>query len=617
MAGKNEIVSELQTISSVLLSNSTMYHIPEFQRDFVWGQDEVIQLLNDFCEDTKDFTVNTTELEGYLLGNIVLIEDSIDSRKKIVVDGQQRLTTLSLIAKALKTIVDRKMAENPSQISQWSQRVGDISKGYYILDDMDEPQGLKITHDSGLGFGSYYNKLIQDTVVDTDNIEGAEENIYKVYNAVFEFLDNLDDDTKLIKFIAYFKNNIKLIVTVAPTEDRAFQLFEILNARGCTLEPMDLVKNLFLKTLSSEGKLQSQIANFSEDWKLVLTNLQIDSKRKIPSSVFLKQFILSFYGDNVRAEALFKYLKKKSINGNEILKFVTHMSKVSKEYKEIEKGIYTSFNDDQNMYIIFKILGIKQFHPVLMIFYEADNEQKREILDVLTRWGAAILFSYTQTNYIEKKLPSFITTYRNGVKKDANIAYKGFLNSIESEIKLKADEIKTSLAFKKFVGSNGQLHSKAMMILKFIELYFNQNTKIMSPPPKRKITVEHIMAQNIDMTGLTYSDFGYISAQEQQDYLHRLGNLTLLYNLENSSIGNQLYKDKLPTYKVSDFVMTRNLVEPAVTEVKSGIQADTVKNINKYEKQYSSSNGHWTKGNIEQRSTDLADLIYRLLTKTI
>lgn len=85
MLSNKEIVSEMENISSVLLDNAVAYYIPDFQRNFVWGEEEIKQLIEDFNEDTENFSVDTNKLEGYLLGNIVLIDEE---NKKIVVDLQ-------------------------------------------------------------------------------------------------------------------------------------------------------------------------------------------------------------------------------------------------------------------------------------------------------------------------------------------------------------------------------------------------------------------------------------------------------------------------------------------------------------------------------------------------
>ncbi len=620
MQSYKEIVSKMDNISSVLLDNSVAYYIPEFQRTFVWGDEEINQLINDFNEDTEGFTVDTNELEGYLLGNIVLIDQG---QKKIVVDGQQRLTTLSLFAKGISTVLNEHIADasaknDLTKIQQWSKRVGEIEKGFNIVDDADEVQGLKIQHDPNLAFGSYFKKLIMGTNSPDDILKQEDSNIDIVYSKIYEFLKDLTDD-KFQKFIQYYRNKVKLIVTSAPTEAKAFQLFEILNDRGRSLEPMDLIKNSFLKILSAERKSQVQIENFSNDWKEMMLNLQLTPKKKIASSTFLKQYIIAFRGENKKADQLFDYVKnpKNGFDGSSVLEFVKKMNKISKVYREIELKQYASFLDDHNMDILFDLLGIKQFHPILMIFSDATDDVKEKILDSVTRLGATILFSYTQTNYIEKELPPIIKEYWKIYENDEQAALNYMINSLEGKIKENVSVMKANLENRNFAGKNGEVHSKALMILKFLEIYFNQNTKVLSVPKNKKITVEHILSRNIDMSHLKYSDLGFNNEEDKKDNIHRLGNLTLLYNTDNASVGNGTYNDKKESYENSDFIMTKTLVTPLRTSVKKGKDTALYASINKYEKQYTGKKGLWTKSFIEKRSEDLAALMERIVLKNI
>lgn len=617
MQSNKEIVSRMENIDSVLLDNSVVYFIPEFQRTFVWGDEEINQLINDFNEDTEGFTKDINKLEGYLLGNIVLIDKD---QKKIVVDGQQRLTTLSLFAKGIATILNDHIqnAVSKKEIQDWAKRVGEIEKGFSIVNDEDEVQELKIQHDSNLSFGNYFKKLIMDTNSPADILKEEDSNIDIVYSKIYEFLKELTDD-KFKKFIQYYKNKVKLIVTSAPSDEKAFQLFEILNDRGRSLEPMDLIKNSFLKILSTEGKSQIQIDSFSNDWKNMMSNLQLTPKKKIASSTFLKQYIIAFRGENKKADQLFEYVKnpKNGFNGSTVLKFVNNMSKISKVYREIELKQYDSFLDDHNMIILFDLLGIKQFYPILMIFSDATDDVKEKILDSVTRMGATILFSFTQTNYIEKELPPIIKQYWKLYENDEQTAFNYMIEAIEGKIKENAPVMRANLANRNFAGKNGEVHSKALMILKFLEIYFNQNTKVLSVPKNKRITVEHILSRNIDMSNRKYSDLGFNNEEDKKDNIHRLGNLTLLYNTDNASVGNGTYNDKKESYKNSDFIMTKTLVTPLKTSVKKGKDTALYASINQYEKQYAGKKGMWTKSLIEKRSEDLADLMERIVLNNI
>ena len=101
MAG---ITSELKSLKD-LLDNDHQFRIPDFQRDFVWTQKEINVLFDDFREDTRehgiDFKIPKKDLQGYLLGNIVLVSNADNTALFDVIDGQQRLITLTLLFHAL------------------------------------------------------------------------------------------------------------------------------------------------------------------------------------------------------------------------------------------------------------------------------------------------------------------------------------------------------------------------------------------------------------------------------------------------------------------------------------------------------------------------------------
>lgn len=624
MVNTKEIVSDMESINQVLLDNDIYYYIPDFQRSFVWGKDEVTQLFDDLKEDTNNFQEDTSSLEGYLFGNIVLLDSSDGTNKKrmIVVDGQQRLTTFSLISKALSNVVLEIIRRDPQKMVTWFQRMGELHKAYKVVDDNDNLVHLKIEHDPSLKFGAYYKELILHDKIDEDSITTEEDaNIRDVYLTAYDIINELSE-IQLQKFITYFKNKIKIIVTSAPTESKAFQLFETLNDRGRSLEPMDLVKNSFLKVLNQEKRSQFDLQNFNDNWSGLINNLQINKNKKISSSTFLKQFILSYKGDNVRADKLFDYLKtqyftKGGKNGNEILQFVEKMKNTSAVYREIEKGNYDAYLKDYNMFILFKLLNIKQLHPILMIFYNSGDSEKALVLDVVTRLGASVLFSFTQTNYIEKIMPAIIKEYHKEKHENPQQAFDNFLNRLEERIVECAENVKNVIQNRNFVGARGNLHGKALIILKFIELYFNKNTIIISKPKGKKITAEHILSQKLDETKVSFREHNFVDEKERDDYIHKLGNITLLFNTDNSSVGNKIFNDKKACYKASSFILTSTIIEKVSTTVKRGMDATICQNINTYEKQYALDEKLWTKDMIEQRSKDLSNLLYDILTKKV
>lgn len=617
MAKVQEIVSEMKTIHDLLLRDSTTYFIPYFQRDFVWNKDDVKQLFDDFAEDTDNFTVESDKLEGYLLGSIVLI-DVPDKNQKQVIDRQQRLTTLTLIAKALYDVITDKINQTQGkERNSWIQRLADLGKAFSVMDDDNEYKSLKILHASGLSFGGYYKKLITDEATDDDIINDADRNIKAIYTLSFDRIQEFDDK-QLKKFITYYRDKIKLIETNAPTEAKAFQLFEILNDRGRSLEPMDLIKNSFLRTLNTEGKPENIIDDFNHEWREMMENLQAKRNRRISSAAFLRHYLLAMRGVNIITKELFNYFKgQDSFDGEDILKFVKGMKKASKVYANIETGIYEDYNNDRNMYVLHKLLGIKQFHPILILFCAEDGNKKTIVLDTLTRLGAAIVFSFNQTNIIEKMLPELIGNYLNKKQKDPEKAFKQLCDDLERKIEEYAGIVKAILIERNLAGKKGSANEKAGTILKFIEYYFNQNNNVRVLPSGKKLTVEHILSRSIDLdsVNITNQDLGFESNKQREDYIHRIGNLTLLYNTDNSSIGNSIFAEKMEIYKKSQFIITSTIVEPLTTPVKNGQDTAFCNLINQNEKNYEPINGQWTRDLIEKRSEDIVTLVYKILTK--
>ncbi|EOO79506.1 hypothetical protein IC7_00578 [Bacillus cereus BAG1O-1] len=614
---KNGISSELLNIKSFLSDDSYKFLIPDFQRDFVWGQEEVQQLLDDLSEDTNGFSVGEDDLEGYLLGNIVLIKPT-DNERYLVVDGQQRLTTTTLICKSLEEIVEAKIttSQNAKEIKKWQMKLNDIVQSYAILDNDDEIKDCKLIHDPTLNFGKVYKNILYNKKYEV-KLE-SDSKIEEVYTTAKDYLEALSDE-QLKNFISYFKSRIYFIVTVSTSYNKAFQLFEVLNDRGRSLEPLDLVKNLFLKTISKGITKKDDVEEFNNDWNEFISNLQLNPKKKISSSTFLKHYIIGKYGENIKKDIVYDYFETKKLNSNEIFDLVRDLKHVSKIYSEIEKGNYNVFLEDHNMFIIFKLFNIKQLHSLLIPFYQADQKLKEQVLDLGVRLGASVLFTFTQMNFIESILPTILQKYYSELENGKYIddAYKNLDAEAKKNILSKSTDIKQILPLRKLENANGTLSNKASVILKFIELYFHGNSAVIVPPKKQKITVEHILSKEV-IFDKDISDAGFIAVEDFKNHKNLIGNLTLLFNNENSSVGNKKFEDKIKLYSDQDFIITQRVAKDLISTTKGGKNANLVSLVNEKESKYvPNTKGHFDKDSIKDRSSKIADLIYDLVNQNI
>lgn len=594
------IVSQMKNIYDMMINVRTIYNIPSYQREFVWTPKEVEQLLKDLSDDSAEFTKDSADLQGYLLGNIVLIEKN--NNNVDVVDGQQRLTTLSLMGKALYEETLKRILNDPRTWAQYS----DLSKCIKITDDVGRNPVIRITHDAGLVFGDYYRRLIFDEVNEYDIRSQYDQNICDVYECIQDYITELDDE-KLQRFISIFRTKIMLIVTTAPSEEKAFQLFEILNNRGRSLEPMDLIKNIFLQRVTAYMP-QETISTFIENWTAAMKALG-NNDRVLSSSTFIKYFILYKYSENITADSSYIYLKTKDLDAPSIVDFATDMKKMAELYASIENKEYSAFVDDQNMSILLDLLGVKQYHALFMLLKEENDNNKKKLVDVLVRHAATFIFSDQRTNNIESILPNAIKNYRDTANNNIDIAFNNLVNEIENDILLKSTTLSGVVEKKNYSNAKGRVTSKAMQLLKFIELYICNNPLVMTPPQGRKLTVEHINSQRINMDGITINDLGFKDENERTSYLHRIGNLTLLFNLENAALGDSQFHNKIQTYTDCSFNITKLIIEQRITQIQTGKERIFTDMINKNFKQYNTHNGQWTKNLIEERSKDIGQLL--------
>lgn len=610
-----EITSLMKDIKGIL-DNKNQFVIPDFQRSFVWTEKEVETLFSDFKEDTDNYTDRLDTLPGYLLGNIVLISNENNPTRFDVIDGQQRLTTLTLIFCALnnlfKDIAEETRRNLGANADMWMGHTFSFKEYFRILDNNLQFVDYIILHTQDLEFKETYKSIIKQGALVSDEDNTSANNLEAVYESILQHLRSIYDNEpqKLLYFLQYLTTKVKLIETTAPSIERAFQLFEILNNRGQSLEPLDLLKNYLLKNLTSApGITQNQIKDFSDSWSQFLKNLKDTGKSKvIETSTFIKHFIIGTKAINVKKKDLFEHFKDNELVANDILQLSSDINSISKVYASINKDPLSNdfLSNDDGMYTLFTLFNTVQIHPLLMPFYNAPRVDKVRLVDAAVRYVAAVIFSYTQTNAIEAELPEIIEK----ILHESDLARRLEVAVTELELRTKpyVDLIRALLPVKDFGSKNKKKAPKAFQILKFIELYLNQKDSIKT---SKKIELEHIMPQAADN-----EDYSFDDEDTRKEYLNHLGNLTLLDKSLNASVKNGNFADKLDHYKACEFVITRALAEEIDSPVQN--QQPLINFQNTY---FTVDNPeqitYWDKTQIDERGQKLVEVLEKLLLKQI
>lgn len=613
-----EIEASKENLSTLLTNTDYRYKIPDFQRAYVWGAEQARELMNDFSLDTDNFKKDPSSLDGYLLGNTVVIEDTSNNTRTIV-DGQQRITTITLLFRILY-IKHKNLISNGILKDDYSMSItGQLLKGYTQSNYNGNELINKLYHDESLNFGKTYKELLSGLSDSNENDETpSDKNIRIVYETLNEYIDSMSTDQHL-KFCNYLEKKVSIIVTKAPNLSKAFQLFEILNNRGVGLEPIDLIKNFFLRKLDDLKSSDEKIREFKDNWNEFLDNLHFNKRSSVPESQFLKHYIIGTKGKNIKNENMYNEFTINFFSNptiDEIINFSKDIKRKSSTYTKISYKADNSYTDnlDKIKYLV-DILNIKQLFFLLIPFYNESEVIKEEVLDLSIKLGSSILFSFTQTNFIEREVPLLIEEYLNNQKKGKNDAYAQFKVSLRSLIKDRAEIAKESIRTRKFdKGNSLKPINKGQQILRFIEFFgMNNGNALNKNVNNKKVTVEHILAVKLNPND--YKDYDFENEEDYKSHLNRIGNLTLLLFDSNISASNKTPIEKKSYYSESEFFITRKLVKDIDLSVKSGERRELVDSFNDQFTTFYTHQKKFDKSSVEKRSDEIAKYVYLLLLK--
>lgn len=384
--------------------NQWHYHIPRFQREYVWGKYNWSKLLEDIYENDL----------GHYMGSVICVHETSElspGNELIyeVVDGQQRLTTLSILLAAIYSKFVNEITATYPGFEKESE--------YIIKLDSIRKRLLKEVGAAG-------NQLPWG-VFKTDNLTyclrvqpSTQENNLDDYKYILSEIEILPEiakpkncgNRKLYKSFRYFKNNIpddfnglkdlleriymlSFIHISEASQSKAFMLFETLNYRGVPLSAIDIIKNKMLATL--ESKHNVKIDESYDQWQKLLENLPEHKNQ----DRFLRQFYNAFKFDpNIKIEnktkatsstiiAIYESLIKKDAK-----KIFENLIEKSKIYNQlIEPENYSVSRLNNNLINLDRIGAASSYTFLLYLFsMKEDNftelNVKEKIVDLLCKY---------------------------------------------------------------------------------------------------------------------------------------------------------------------------------------------------------------------------------------
>jgi len=575
--------------------NNFFYTIPDYQREYVWEEKHVSQLLDDIYEEFQD-----RKDSEYFIGSIVVYKKDKDAEKKFeVIDGQQRLTTLFACLCAFKKLLkdDKDSIEiiQPKIYAKDYNSEGKSVASYKLILQYENTSELiaKIAEDKPL----------------PDNLQGSAQRITDAYLYLQRYIEtNFKEKEEKTKFLSYISRKVNLMQIETPSISDALKIFETINSRGVGLNPMDLLKNLIFRKVNKE-----QFDKLKDEWKKITDILEKNDEKPLR---FLRYFIMANYlvknskGEEiVREEEIYEWITANESQcgyENDPFKFVSLIQKNAEAYVKYSQG--KDKENNRNVYLdnIKNLSGSFSQHLILLL---AGKDLQKDIFNHLAKQVESLIFWYILTKTQTKELERKFSQWAKAIKKLgvlSNEEQKEGLNmfiseKIEPEIRSRETEFKNNFL-------NFYYHTLQKYRLKYILAKITQyvdlralgqtNDEVLDVYLKPTIQIEHILPQT--PTQELVDDFEKEAGKGVYGAcMLQLGNLTLLEKPMNIVAGRNYFDLKKEEYKKSNFRLTKSIATIENVGVNSSINR-----INTQLKSFT----RWTKESIIERQNILYNL---------
>ena len=276
---ENKIEAKDRTIVEVLDKNK--YTVDYYQREYSWQQKHIEQLVTDLTTaflNEYEPRHERTEVENYnsyYLGPFVLSEKG---GKRSIIDGQQRLTSLTLILIFLNHLQKDYGVNEAIEGMIFSEKFG---KKSFNIDVPERTTGLQALFETG-----EYNV--------PDDADASTVNMVERYNDIIEAFPKEIDAQVLPFFIDWFKERVVLVEILAYSDDNAYTIFETMNDRGLNLTPTEMLKGYLLSRFKDNALRKST----NDFWKKAIIRLQGIDKEE--DQKFIQAFLRAKYAVTIR-----------------------------------------------------------------------------------------------------------------------------------------------------------------------------------------------------------------------------------------------------------------------------------------------------------------------------
>lgn len=560
-----------KSIKSLLISGS-QFSIPRFQREYSWDKKNYQEFIDDMlnCLVLKDGKLET---KSYFLGTMLFIGDYSDTKEKdqyiYVVDGQQRITTITILFSALS---DRFRSINEEVLSKKVFR--------YIMTENDDGEDIRVLESKT--HYPYFSFYIQDREKNDAQETSTEEEecIKDSYKYLYDRLEEKNlrtylkkkigsdqvDQLKYVDILKIIRDQVlgtTFISISTPDKENANMIFEILNAKGKKLSHVDLIKNKIFEVVDEKGS-----ADYAEVKWADIKKILISRKETVGLATYYRHFWVSTYKKSSGTKLYDDFLKEiKPKTRDSYKKFLLEIEDNASDYIKIVNPRREDYGNRKEYFWLVQSLN------VLMNYFNI----------VQVRIAILALFKVKDKGYIStKKFKETILFLEN-----FHYAYNAITSGRAS--RFESIYAKFSISLRK-CSSKIESHSEIDKLLieplnklfpdfeqfskGFASLTFTKKAKPSNVKTKYTIQKLNSMFENEEV----FSDLGsieHIVSESTGGNTFNIGNLILLEEKLNGKAGNLSYIEKKAIYNKSTYTWINQFVNDNETWENDQIETRT------------------------------------------
>lgn len=539
-----------------LFNGAKQYKVPLFQRPYVWSRQQWEQLWADIREQYA-LRTETEKSPARFLGSIVVVreyEKNLD--KYVIIDGQQRITTISIILAVIRAFAREKgLNELYDQISDFLKNAPKSGEGQYVV------------------IPTRVDKNALFHIFDEDYVFDQDSGIVECFDYYWWQLDRFSGmDLNALQEV--ITEDLCVVYIELDEGENPNQVFEALNYRGVPLEESDLIRNFFFAHLDSQEIAEAQYDQF---WKPMEERLNNDQAL---ISSFIRHFCMK-EGRIIRHGEIFEKIRRRyqQASSDDVRLLLRDISRFSEYYRLILFPEQADGDSRVRKEVCKSLTRIKRIGdntpaPFLLLLLAANDRIRtpgallsdEELLEILTCVESYLIrrmVCQRSDVVYEEVFEILCRGATDGAGYLTTEETRSFIASLQAPFDMPDDDEFTDHLRYSDLFQPGSDNELAFVILERLEEYFSSQPRGSDPAASYALfedeaevrMIDHIMPESLSENWKEHLGADWSSVHA--DFVHRLGNLTITQ--ENPAIKNADFEVKKAWYVLDNLMMNAGM----------------------------------------------------------